>query len=199
MALNHVISHTPYPPSSQWIHVLIYKSFRLEQNHFTCDEGGHTFSHSCLGDYETKWSRAEHRFGGIWKDYGWCKWIIPATIREPLRPNYNLCGCWIRMRFAMFVWSLLQARTFVWNSLDVELLSARSVLIHFTFHLWLIMLILQRWLKMSFVCWRFFWMMLFSREQLRSMSLDLHSTWFISITSAHTLFANWTQVPLVKN
>ena len=96
MVLNHVISHTPYPPSSHWIHVFIYKSFRLEQNHFTCDEVRHTFSHSCLGDYETKWSRAEHRFGGIWKDYGWCKWIILATIREPLRPNYNFCVCWIR-------------------------------------------------------------------------------------------------------
>ena len=40
MGLNHVISHTPYPPSSHWIHVFIYKSFRLEQNHFTCDEVG---------------------------------------------------------------------------------------------------------------------------------------------------------------
>ena len=33
----------PYPPSSHWIHVFTYKSFRLEQNHFTGDEVGHTF------------------------------------------------------------------------------------------------------------------------------------------------------------
>ena len=32
----------PYPPS-HWIHVYTYKSFRLEQNHFTGDEVGHTF------------------------------------------------------------------------------------------------------------------------------------------------------------
>ena len=54
------------------------------------------FFDSCLGDYGTKWLRAEHRFGGIWNDYGWCKWIILGIIREPLRLNYNLCGCWIR-------------------------------------------------------------------------------------------------------
>ena len=43
MVLNHVISHTPYPPSSRCIHVFIYKSFRPGQNHFTFDEVGHTF------------------------------------------------------------------------------------------------------------------------------------------------------------
>ena len=55
IVLNHVISHTPFPcpvngcqpraawdtplpPHSHWMGVFMYKSFRLEQNHFTCDE-----------------------------------------------------------------------------------------------------------------------------------------------------------------
>ena len=53
MVFNYVISHTAYPTSSLWIHVFIYKSFRLEQNHFTCDEVGYVFAFlSCLSDQE---------------------------------------------------------------------------------------------------------------------------------------------------
>ena len=103
--------YTPYPPSSQWFltmwycippipHLLIGYTFYIQVFQTWAKSfylwRSWTHSHSCLGNFETKWSRAEHRFGGIWKDYGWCKWIIVATIREPLRPNYNLCGFWIR-------------------------------------------------------------------------------------------------------
>ena len=71
-----------------------------------------------------------------------------------------------------------------------------SVLIYSMFHLWLIMLILQWSPKIPFVCSRFLWMMLFSREQSRSKSLDFiancHwqfiSTWSISITFFYLTF-----------
>ena len=113
MVLNHVILHTPYPPTSHWIHVFIYKSFRLEQNHFTCDGVGHTrilvLAIMKLSDQELSIALGE--FERTMVDVS--ELFLPLL--ESRLDRTTICAAVESgaMRFAMFVGSLLQVRTFV--------------------------------------------------------------------------------------
>ena len=178
---------TPNPPSSHWIHVFINKSFRLEQNHFTHDEVEHTFSDSCLGDYGTKWLRAEHRFEGIWNDYGLLRNAETSTSSISISSPDIRIGVWqtcgrsghlqVLSLWIHTIWVQWSGHGNCWNLVGiVNSFSTRFTSAHTP--LW------------TLLCF-------FSLTILNAQTNDLRLLWkmFMGVLPIR----EWTQVPLVKN